>query len=110
MKSLLPDYFVDKSLINAESLTVGGDDEQRVSSEVASDDTRVEEEVETSCDDHVKACNEYEEPEIKLVRIQGIEPKLEIPFSWVANNLMHPEHFLHICVYLKVPQVNNSMS
>lgn len=110
VKSLLPDYFVDKSLINAEALTVGGDDEQRVSSEDASDDTRVEEEVETSCDDHVKACYEYEEPEIKLVRIQGIEPKLEIPFSWVANNLMHPEHFLHICVYLKVPQVNNSMS
>ncbi|KAL6180641.1 hypothetical protein ACLB2K_047302 [Fragaria x ananassa] len=110
VKSLLPDYFVDNSLGSAESLTVGGEEEQRVPSEGASDDKKAGEEVETSCDDHVKASNEFEEPEIKLVRIQGIEPKLEIPFSWVANNLMHPEHFLHICVYLIVPQVNNTMS
>ncbi|KAM5576656.1 autophagy protein 5 [Rosa sericea] len=104
LKSLLPDYFVDKSLGTAESLTVGrDDDEQTVSSKDASYDKKAEEEVETSFDDHVKASYGYEEPEIKLVRIQGIEPKLEIPFSWVANNLMHPEHFLHICVYLKVP-------
>lgn len=40
--------------------------------------------------------------EIKLVRIQGIEPQLEIPFGWVVNNLMNPEHYLHICVYVKV--------
>ncbi|KAM7280482.1 hypothetical protein ACFE04_007616 [Oxalis oulophora] len=45
-------------------------------------------------------------PEIKLVRIQGIEPRLDIPFSWVVNNLMHPEYFLHICVCVKVPPVN----
>lgn len=101
---------MDNSLGSAESLTVGGEEEQRVPSEAASDDKKAGEEVETSCDDHVKASNEFEEPEIKLVRIQGIEPKLEIPFSWVANNLMHPEHFLHICVYLKVPQVNKTMS
>ncbi|XP_062029805.1 autophagy protein 5 [Rosa rugosa] len=110
VKSLLPDYFVVKSLGTAESLTVVGDDKQRVSSEDASDDKKAEEEVETSSDDHVKASYEHEEPEIKLVRIQGIEPKLEIPFSWVANNLMHPEYFLHISLYLKVPQVNNTMS
>ncbi|XVE77475.1 hypothetical protein DITRI_Ditri13aG0065700 [Diplodiscus trichospermus] len=42
--------------------------------------------------------------EIKLIRIQGIEPKLEIPFSWVVNNLMNPDYFLHICVYVKVAQ------
>lgn len=40
--------------------------------------------------------------EIKFVRIQGIEPGLEIPFSWVANNLMFPEYFLHICICLRV--------
>jgi len=42
---------------------------------------------------------------VKLVRIQGIQPKLEIPFSWVVNNLVNPEHFLHVCVCLKLPQV-----
>lgn len=45
-----------------------------------------------------------EKAEIKLIRIQGIEPELEIPFSWVVNNLINPEHFLHICVYLKVAE------
>jgi autophagy-related protein 5 len=43
-------------------------------------------------------------PEIKLVRIQGIETKLEIPFSWVVNNLMNPEFYLHISVLVKSPQ------
>lgn len=42
-------------------------------------------------------------PVIKLVRIQGIEPKSEIPFSWVVKNLMNPDYFLHICLYIKAP-------
>ncbi|KAK7259386.1 hypothetical protein RIF29_24993 [Crotalaria pallida] len=41
-----------------------------------------------------------------LVRIQGLEPKLEIPFSWVVNNLMNPEYFLHMFVCLKVSEAN----
>ncbi|WCJ25125.1 Autophagy protein 5 [Euphorbia peplus] len=45
--------------------------------------------------------------EIKLVRIHGIEPKLEIPFSWVVNHLKNPEHFLHICVILKSRDINS---
>ncbi|KAG2239296.1 hypothetical protein Bca52824_090156 [Brassica carinata] len=43
--------------------------------------------------------------EIKMVRIQGIEMKLEIPFSWVVNNLMNPEFYLHISVLVKEPQI-----
>ncbi|KAL0681187.1 hypothetical protein Bca4012_048034 [Brassica carinata] len=42
--------------------------------------------------------------EIKMVRIQGIEMKLEIPFSWVVNNLMNPEFYLHVSVLVKEPQ------
>ncbi|KAK4742227.1 hypothetical protein SAY87_000228 [Trapa incisa] len=45
--------------------------------------------------------------EIKFVRIQGIEPRLEIPFSWVANNLMFPEYFLHICICLRAAKENS---
>ncbi|XP_050159018.1 autophagy protein 5-like isoform X1 [Malus sylvestris] len=101
IKSLLPEYFPDKSLINEESPTVAEEDEQKVSAE----DARAEEEVEKS-GEQTESCNQFVDAEIKLVRIQGIEPKLEIPFSWVANNLLNPEHFLHICVYLKVPQVS----
>ncbi|KAD3640588.1 hypothetical protein E3N88_29811 [Mikania micrantha] len=43
-------------------------------------------------------------PVIKLLRIQGIEPKMEIPFSWVVNNLMNPDYFLHICLYIIAPK------
>lgn len=42
--------------------------------------------------------------EIKLVRIQGIEPRLDIPFGWVVKNLMNPEQYLHMCIYVKVLQ------
>lgn len=46
--------------------------------------------------------------EIKFVRIHGIEPKLAIPFSWVVNNLMNPEYYLHISVCVRVSQANTS--
>ncbi|KAF3784659.1 Autophagy protein 5 [Nymphaea thermarum] len=37
---------------------------------------------------------------IELIRIQGIEPKLDLPFAWAYHNLMHPDHFLHVCLYI----------
>lgn len=60
-------------------------------------------EVEETAIEHVNDASE-----IKLVRIQGIEPKLDIPFSWVVNNLMNPDHFLHICVCIRL-QAGNAM-
>ncbi|CAL9127767.1 unnamed protein product [Musa acuminata var. zebrina] len=39
--------------------------------------------------------------EANLIRIQGIEPDLNIPFSWVVNNLKNPDYFLHLCVFLR---------
>ncbi|KAH9308493.1 hypothetical protein KI387_036404, partial [Taxus chinensis] len=37
---------------------------------------------------------------VKIIRVQGIElPDLDLPFEWVAQNLVAPEHFLHICIY-----------
>jgi autophagy-related protein 5 len=38
--------------------------------------------------------------EVKLVRVQGIELEMDIPFLWVANNLKNPEYYLHVCVYV----------
>lgn len=38
-------------------------------------------------------------PKVKLIRIQGIELDLSIPFFWVVNNLMNPDYFIHICVF-----------
>ncbi|KAF3626533.1 Autophagy protein 5 [Capsicum annuum] len=54
--------------------------------------------------EHIVSCCVSDGAEIKLLRIQGIEPKMEIPFAWVVNNLMNPEYFLHICVYVKIQE------
>jgi len=91
VKSLLPEYFPYKSLNNEESSREEDQDEQKFPPENLSE--------------HVESCYPSGDTEVKLVRIQGIQPKLEIPFSWVVNNLVNPEHFLHVCVCLKLPQV-----
>uniref|UniRef100_J3L8Z8 Autophagy protein 5 n=1 Tax=Oryza brachyantha TaxID=4533 RepID=J3L8Z8_ORYBR len=39
---------------------------------------------------------------VKLVRVQGIELDMDIPFLWVANNLKNPECYVHICVYVGI--------
>lgn len=91
----MPEFLVD----NEEPFRIEGEDEQIhvVSSEdLSSNRMATEERVEPPCTSGAA--------EIKLVRIQGIQPKLEIPFSWVVNNLKNPEYFLHICVYLKFPR------
>ncbi|MCD9638324.1 autophagy protein 5 [Datura stramonium] len=54
--------------------------------------------------EHIGSCSVSDGAEIKLLRIQGIEPRMEIPFAWVVNNLMNPEYFLHICVYVKIQE------
>ena len=61
---------------------------------------------ESKAEEVVNVCNDV--AEIKLVRIQGIEPKLEIPFSWVVNNLMNPDYFLYISLYVKVANLNTA--
>ncbi|KAI4340741.1 hypothetical protein MLD38_025550 [Melastoma candidum] len=46
--------------------------------------------------------------ELKLLRVQGIEPQLDIPFSWVASNLVHPERFLHVCALIRADRENTA--
>ncbi|KAI9100018.1 hypothetical protein K1719_024236 [Acacia pycnantha] len=88
IESLLPEFFGERNL----------SDERDPSTKQSA-----EEGGENPCDP-VSLCSQLKNAEIKFVRIQGIEPKLEIPFSWVARNLINPEHFLHTCVCLKVIQ------
>lgn len=91
-------------MIDEESSKDKDENEREGLSEDAGDDVRAKDEVEGLCD-NVNNCFQSVEAEIKLVRIQGIEPKLEIPFAWVVTNLINPEHFLHISVCVKVPQL-----
>ncbi|KAI4307705.1 hypothetical protein L6164_030863 [Bauhinia variegata] len=94
VKILLPEFFPGSTFSNEE---------------YASSSKRNFEGEENSCEPVLLSCK-AENAEIKLVRIQGIEPKLQIPFSWVVQNLMNPEHFLHMCVCLRIPQVSCSSS
>ncbi|KNA20386.1 hypothetical protein SOVF_052660 isoform A [Spinacia oleracea] len=94
MKTLLPEYFGEG---NNEKTTEA--EVKEVHSEDA-DDTKDVEEATTSVGEHTETKQPSVSAKIKLIRIQGIEPKPEIPFSWVVNNLMNPDHYLHICVYL----------
>ncbi|PWA50764.1 autophagy protein Apg5 family [Artemisia annua] len=85
VKSILPELYPDSSnTIKAE-----------IKKEEITEETTVESVETESTSGH---------PVIKLLRIQGIKPKMDIPFSWVVNNLMNPDYFLHICLYIKAPK------
>lgn len=90
VKRLLPEYFPESLFVNEGDAII---------------DRSAGEEGESSCDPG-SSCDKLETAKIKCVRIQGIEPSLEIPFSWVVNNLMNPEYFLHMCVCLKVSEAS----
>eukprot|EP00256_Glycine_max_P057236 XP_014624980.1 autophagy protein 5 isoform X2 [Glycine max] len=89
VKRILPEFFLENSFVTDGDANINQSGEEGESSS-----------------DPGSCCNTLEIAEIKLVRIQGIEPILDIPFSWVVNNLMNPEYFLHMCVCLKVSKAN----
>ncbi|KAK3409526.1 hypothetical protein EUGRSUZ_J01641 [Eucalyptus grandis] len=110
VKALLPAIFTDKSFIDEDVCKTEVEDDKNAPC-VSQEDNQ---DVSGSAEDRTEKNCEAVEPlfssntaELKLLRIHGIEPQLEIPFSWVVNNLMHPEHFLHICVFLKVARANH---
>ncbi|KAH1081939.1 hypothetical protein J1N35_021700 [Gossypium stocksii] len=103
LKILLPELFLDESLMNVKLGGVDLEDAVRNSNEDVTSDKVVEDQGQNACK-RPEACHIYSSAKIKLIRIQGIEPKLEIPFSWVANNLLNPDYFLHVCVCVKVAQ------
>lgn len=99
VRSLLPELFTEKATTKEESTNVIG--EEQIDCTEQLNCTKTEERAPNFSEEHVQSYH----PSIKLVRIQGIEPKCQIPFSWVVNNLMNPEYFLHICVFVSVQQV-----
>lgn len=101
IKILLPEIFGDRPSASDDISKAEVEDYSKLNPEEASN---VEGTTVISESKDVESCNLTKPAEIKLLRIQGIEPKLEIPFTWLANNLMNPDHFLHICVYVKVPE------
>ncbi|XP_057971536.1 autophagy protein 5 isoform X4 [Malania oleifera] len=100
LRTLLPELFTKKLLRNEVSRAEVGE-EQGICLEDGSSIRNVEEMGEKSYE-HAESCCPSDNAEVKFIRIQGIEPKLETPFSWTVKNLMNPEHFLHICMCVKV--------
>ncbi|KAL0430994.1 UNVERIFIED_CONTAM: Autophagy protein 5 [Sesamum radiatum] len=96
LKALLPELFTEASSTNAHTSGAEAEGGQRSDG----DSSRNPGETGEAPSEHTRLPSDG--AEIKLVRIQGIEPQLEIPFGWVVNNLMNPDHYLHICVYVKV--------
>ncbi|KAL5208123.1 hypothetical protein ABZP36_032558 [Zizania latifolia] len=84
LKTLIPEWFSSKTSGSPDDPDITPRSCQKVESASAS---WQEADVDKSC-------------EVKLVRVQGIELDLDIPFLWVANNLKNPECYLHICVYV----------
>ncbi|XP_038906815.1 autophagy protein 5 isoform X4 [Benincasa hispida] len=99
VRSLFPELFIEKATTKEESTNVIGEEQSECTEPL--DCTKTEERGPNFSEEHLQSYH----PSIKLVRIQGIEPKCQIPFSWVVNNLMNPEYFLHICVFVSVQQV-----
>ncbi|KAI3982991.1 hypothetical protein MKX01_010474, partial [Papaver californicum] len=107
IKTLLPEFFPDEPSIDEELSKLELEDEPGSNLSDPYPDTntvRKTELVTVKNETQLHPSHPAGKSEIKLVRIQGIEPKLDIPFSWVVKNLIHPEHFLHICVCIGVSQ------
>ncbi|KAK9088914.1 hypothetical protein Scep_027996 [Stephania cephalantha] len=105
LKILLPELFEVEPSIAQESSRM--DIEELRTTETTSNPQDLENAINSRCketketpDECQSQCFPYRKTEIKLVRIQGIEPKLVIPFAWVVKNLTNPDHFLHISVFV----------
>jgi len=92
LQTLLPEFF------NSDTQTAG-----EVESAAGDSDTmnpsRSSQEVEPASAS-LREADITKKAKVKLVRVQGIELDMDIPFLWVANNLRNPEYYLHICVYV----------
>ncbi|KAJ0966767.1 hypothetical protein J5N97_023684 [Dioscorea zingiberensis] len=95
LKALLPEIFEDKAMSDNQ---VSSKEEGIQAINSSFEDLRNTEFEETSIASESVVL--AKKPKVKLIRIQGIEVDLNIPFFWVINNLMHPDYFLHICVFV----------
>ncbi|KAL6629283.1 hypothetical protein ACP70R_029048 [Stipagrostis hirtigluma subsp. patula] len=100
LKTLLPEFFSSKSAVRVDdSQHVRAPDSARDDSDAANSTRSSHEEVEPTSTS-LQETDALKKAKVKLVRVQGIELDMDIPFLWVANNLKNPEYYLHICVYV----------
>ncbi|KAK9735190.1 hypothetical protein RND81_04G189400 [Saponaria officinalis] len=98
MKTLLPEYFTERPEHNEKPKPTEDEIIEEPSVEPA--DTESSGESTTTVTDRPEPIQISTNLKLGLIRIHRCEPPLNVPISWVVNNLMFPDHFLHICVYL----------
>ncbi|XP_068643031.1 autophagy protein 5 isoform X1 [Aristolochia californica] len=107
LKALLPEIFMDESSLDEQNSNMILEDVPRFtesdshSGELEKVSSTVNNITMGISDRHSPHCSSSKS-RVKLIRIQGIEPNLDLPLSWVISNLLNPEFYLHVCVYLEV--------
>jgi len=92
LQTLLPEFFSSDTQTAEELESAAGDSD-------IMNPSRSSQEVEPASAS-LREADITKKAKVKLVRVQGIELDMDIPFLWVANNLRNPEYYLHICVYV----------
>ncbi|KAJ1277556.1 hypothetical protein BS78_04G013200 [Paspalum vaginatum] len=99
LQTLLPEFFSPKPMGrtknsgHVEALDSAPDDSDTTNSSKSSQEAE-------PAPASLREADGAKRAKVKLVRVQGIELDMDIPFLWVANNLKHPEYYLHVCVYV----------
>jgi autophagy-related protein 5 len=99
LQTLLPEFFSSKAASRADGSHPAGALDSAADSSDATNSSRSSQEAEQALGSP-REMGAAKKTKVKLVRVQGIELDMDIPFLWVANNLKNPEYYLHICVYV----------
>ncbi|EES06162.1 hypothetical protein BDA96_04G015300 [Sorghum bicolor] len=99
LQTLLPEFFSSKAASRADGSHPAGALDSAADSSDATNSSRSSKEAEQALASP-REVGAAKKTKVKLVRVQGIELDMDIPFLWVANNLKNPEYYLHICVYV----------
>ncbi|XP_066324756.1 autophagy protein 5-like [Miscanthus floridulus] len=100
LQTLLPEFFSSKPTGRADDSQRAGALDSAADSSDATNSSRSSQEAGQALASPREAAGAAKKAKVKLVRVQGIELDMDIPFLWVANNLKNPEYYLHICVYV----------
>ncbi|XP_072968486.1 autophagy protein 5 [Typha angustifolia] len=100
MKCLLPEIFGDESLFGDYDSMIRKEPKDSISEDSEIINASKSSQAEEISSRKQSEVHSPKKAKVKLIRVQGIELDMNIPFFWVVNNLKNPEYFLHICVFV----------
>lgn len=99
LQTLLPEFFSSKPPGSADGSQHAGAMDAAADSSDATNSSSRSQEAEQALASPAEA-GSAKRAKVKLVRVQGVELDMDIPFLWVADHLKNPEYYVHICVYV----------